>query len=221
MADIRFREKQDPVFDTLRGNIGLIREWLMKQKDTETEQKNKIKQAILKGLVTGKIKPKKGMTPNYRQLGMPEGIDMGQFEPVNRQTGTSVSITQRPYAEILKAQEVAGRTPEDYANAGMAMLGARIRGTGILGTGYGPGSKREAATLSPAAQQQQKMAQEIIMNPYKKSYRFGGGLPEEEDATITDSEGNAYDASEYEEGTQAEIDGVQYKIENGQWVLLQ
>ena len=187
------------------------------------KQKNKnkltddIKRAILEGYAKGTITPKKGATINWRQLGVPQGIDMGQFQPVNRTSGTSVSITQRPYSEIVKAQEIAGRTPEDYRKAGMATGGNRKLGTGILGTGLGPGSQRNPIVMSPVAQSQQKMAQDIIANPYKKTYRFGGGLPEEENAIISDTEGNQYDASEYEEGTTAEIDGVQYQVTNGQW----
>lgn len=79
MADVRFREKQDPVFDTLRGNIGLVRERLMKNKDTETEQENAIKKAIIEAIVQGKTQAPEGM--DYAELGVPRGMDLGKFKP--------------------------------------------------------------------------------------------------------------------------------------------
>jgi len=96
---------------------------------------------------------------------------LGQFERAPAKPSMSVSVSQRPYSETQKAREITSTPPEAYYKVGMATAGPRTKGTGILGTGWGPGSKREY-TLSPEAQAERTEAQGILDSPYQVTKRY-------------------------------------------------
>ncbi len=214
-----FRDNE--TFSNLRENIKSIGNLALTQKLKKQEESRALQDAVRKSLITSVLSGKgKFKTP----VNMDELISGGtlpnlsDFSPIN-QPSTSVSISQRPYSEILKAREILGRTPGEYGKVGMATPGKRIPGTGILGTGFGPGSQREF-NLSPQAIAEQSEAKQILGNPYKKTIRqsYKGDVI---DTTASDVTSGLPDPSTYEEGTTIEDDsGNQYKLENGEWVTL-
>ena len=136
----------------------------------QQELQDAVKKALITSVLTGKGKFKTPVDINQLMAGgvMP---NLQDFQPINNPS-TSISISERPYSEIQKAQEILARTPQDYGKAGMATPGARRLGTGLFGSGYGPGSQRDW-NLSPEAQSMQSGAQKIVKNPYRVTKRLG------------------------------------------------
>ena len=101
------------------------------------------------------------------------------------QPSTSITISERPYSEIQKAQEILARTPEDYYREGMASgKGSPKPGRffGLGNEGYLSDEKGKRLgnkpiyseyALSPEAQSMQSSAQKIVKNPYRVTKRLG------------------------------------------------
>lgn len=198
--------------DSAQQSFGLYLQKQQEQKAIKDAIDKIVLQASLENM---QLKPGADLTKFDTSKGI-QGI-LGQipgvFERKKALPQTSISITERPYTEMLKAREVASRTPADYGKAGMAQ---KVGGT-VLGipTGWGFGSKWK---ISPEAQEEQARAQSILGNPYKTTKRINYG-DNVIDTTGEDVTSSLPDPSEYEEGTIIEDDnGQQYKLQAGQWV---
>lgn len=146
-------------------------------KAEQLEKKKKIQEALQATLLEAALKNmqlKKGA--DLSKVDTSQGIqgvlgNLGNtFERKTVAPSISTSTTDRPYTDILKAREISSRTPQDYYKAGMATPGSRIGGTGFLGSGFGPGSKR-GYNLSPGAMAEQAEAKGILGNPVRTTRR--------------------------------------------------
>lgn len=107
---------------------------------------------------------------------------MGALRPPT----TSISISERPYTEMLKARQVLGIPPEEYYAEGMATGKGKPEGGWFFGLGnkgYATDAKGAVMKnkplykeydLSPEAIMEQEEARKIIANPYKVTKRLGG-----------------------------------------------
>lgn len=185
----------------LNRSISDVGEFAIQKQLLDQQRKKELQDAVKKAVITSVLSGKgRFKTPVNVQdiIDRGEMPDLNQFVPINTPT-TSISITERPYAERLKAREIAARTPEDWYSSGMATgLGKpiesknRMRGTGLFGSGWGPGSQFEPEYLtnekgepiknfpkfgqysvSPEAVEAQAEAAGIAKNPYRISRRLG------------------------------------------------
>ena len=155
--------------------VGNIIQYFLQKKNKEKQKQQEIKQAIEQSLLEAALKDQR-LRPgaDLSQLNTSGGMQgmLGQipqmFEPEPVQPSTSISISERPYSDIMTARGVLGRTPKEWAGEGMAQK----TGGWPFGT-WGLGSKME---LSPDALAAQKEAQNIISTP-KTTQRisFKGG----------------------------------------------
>ena len=143
----------------------------MQRQQQKKEMGDKIKAMFLETALKGqRLRPGADLSGLDTSQGM-QGM-LGQipqmFEPEPVQPSTSISISERPYSDIMTARGVLGRTPKEWAGEGMAQK----TGGWPFGT-WGLGSKME---LSPDALAAQKEAQNIISTP-KTTQRisFKGG----------------------------------------------
>jgi len=199
-----------------RLNQNMLAEHLRKQ-----QLQDAIKRTIVSNVLSGKMKAKKGTSIDMNAIGRGDIPDLNNLEPAALgKANTSISISQRPYSEITKAQEIVNTTPEQYLKAGMATGGQRQWGSGFMGLPFGRGSKRSPIVLSDAAKQEQEMAKSILGNPYKVTKRITGQGDINVDESISDTESGLPDPLEYEEGTVIETDdGTQYQLVGGEWQL--
>jgi len=133
------------------------------------QQDKQMQEAIQKMLLEASLKDmqlKKGA--NLSGMDTTKGIGgiLGQipsnFERKPVTPTTSISISERPYTEMIKARQIASRTPAEHGKAGRATkVGGNILG---IPTGWGFGSKWQ---VSPEAQQEKAEAETILGNPYK------------------------------------------------------
>ena len=168
-----YREGKMKGFDTAVGNVGNI---LLQKMLMEQEQKKKVQQAIQQSILDAALKDQRlrpgadlsGLDTSQGMQGMLGQIPQ-MFEPEPVQPSTSISISERPYSDIMTARGVLGRTPKEWAGEGMAQK----TGGWPFGT-WGLGSKME---LSPDALAAQKEAQNIVSTP-KTTQRisFKGGV---------------------------------------------
>ena len=155
----------------------------IKEQNRQQELQDAVKKALITSVLTGKGKFKTPVDINQLMAGgaMP---NLQDFEPINTPS-TSISISERPYSEIQKAQEILARTPEDYYREGMASgKGSPKPGWffGLGNEGYLNDEKGKRLgnkpiyseyDLSPAAQSMQSGAQKIVKNPYRVTKRLG------------------------------------------------
>ena len=144
----------------------------MQRQQQKKEMGDKIKAMFLETALKGqRLRPGADLSGLDTSQGM-QGM-LGQipqmFEPEPVQPSTSISISERPYSDIMTARGVLGRTPKEWAGEGMAQK----TGGWPFGT-WGLGSKME---LSPDALAAQKEAQNIVSTP-KTTQRisFKGGV---------------------------------------------
>jgi len=227
---------QGQMFEGLNSAISGAGKVAFQKKLQEQEQKKKIQQAIEQSLLTAALKNmqlRKGA--NLGQMDTSQGMGgilgqiPGMFErqPVTPQT--SISISERPYAEMQKAREVMQRSPEEYYGADMATGQGKPEGGWFFGLGnkgYVTDAKGNPIkskptyskyNLSPEAQAEQEGAKTVLGSPYRTTKRisYKGDVADTADTT------NLPDPSEYEEGTIIEDDtGNQFKLTQGQWVQI-
>lgn len=211
--------REDPVFSNLNKNINLVGGTLINKQIKDQDEQKQIKLALQKMVMTAalnKTQLRKGadLTKLDTSKGM-EGVlgqipSMFEREPVMPQT--SISISERPYTETLKAQEIANRTPAEYGKAGMASK------TGGWFGNWGPGSQWK---LSPEAVAEQTQAKTILGSPYRTTKRvsYKGNVVDTSATDVTADTNELPDPSEYEEDSVIEDDiGNQYKLIQSQWV---
>jgi len=233
---------QGQMFEGLNSAISGAGKVAFQKKLQEQEQKKKIQQAIDQSLLTAALKNmqlRKGT--NLGQMDTSQGMQgilgqiPGMFEKQPITPQTSISISERPYTELLKAGEVASRTPEEYYGTGMATGQGKPESGWFFGLGNKGYVKDEKGNvikskpiyskynLSPEATAEQAKAKAILGNPYKTTKRisYKGDVADTAD-TI-----NLPDPSNYEEGTiilvkaNSEDDtGNQFKLTQGQWVQI-
>lgn len=235
-------QAQSMIFDNLRRNIGNIGnaaiQKMVKANEDKQALQDKIKAALIEGVVGGKIQAKPGVDlSNLNNIDTNDiGSVLGQmgknFTPVKTPaTTTSINYSQVPFSDIKAASDVLGRTPDQYAAAGMAdpnpdavnILGwntGRKKGTGFMGMGFGPGSQKAPPILNSTAQSIQNAARRTIQNPTRKTInqRISGtfaGQPASSAAGEIPAE--LGDPSQYQEGTLVDVNGKQYKVEDGEW----
>ncbi len=208
--------REDPTFSNLRGNIKDVGNVMLQKKLKDQEEKKAVQQMLQKlvletALKNKQFKPGADLSSLDTSQGM--GGILGQMNPMLEQARaipqTSISISERPYAEMQKAREVLQRSPADYGKAGMATK------TGGWFGNWGPGSKWKP---NADAQAEQEGARTILGNPTRTTKRisYKGGVV---DTTAQDVTNELPDPSSYDEGTIIEdYQGQQYKLENGEWI---
>lgn len=164
-----YREGKLSGLNTAIGNVGKV--YLQKMLE-EQAQKRKIKQTIEQSVLEAalkdqRLKPGADLSGLDTSQGM-QGI-LGQiprmFERKPVEPTTSISITERPFSERIKAQGILGMKPKDFAEQGMAQK------TGGWFGNWGPGSKWK---ISPEGLAMQEEAQSILGGPKittRKTYK--------------------------------------------------
>jgi hypothetical protein len=201
-----------------QGALALMLQEKLKEKEQKKAMQGKIQQALLEAALKNmRLKEGADLSGIDASQGM-QGIlgqIPGMFERQPAMPSTSINISERPYTEMLKAREIAARTPAEYGKAGMA----KKTGGNVLGipTGWGFGSQWD---LSPEAEAEQKEAKTILGSPYKTTKRisYKGDVIDTTAEAVSDE---LPDPSEYDEGTVIEDEsGIQYKLTAGEWVKL-
>lgn len=217
------------VIDNLRRNIQNIGNVSIQQKIKELERKKEFQDSIKKSLVTsalsGRVRPKEGADFNNLDLDNPDFAQVlgklgGLYEPQPAKVSSSYSISQVPFNDVMTAYGVLGAQGEDLVDKGLATkqpnIFGRKPGTGILGTGFGPGSEKAGYNISPEFESMKDEAARLIANPTRVTQRISGGQVLGGGGG-TDS--GMPDASQYEEGTTAEDEnGQRWTVQNGEWV---
>lgn len=195
----------------------------IQKKENDRQVKQRLQLALLKNL-----RIKQGGNPGAL-VGDDGNVDFSQLEnapdPKNV-SRTSVSIQERPLAEILSARDEMARTPDEWAKAGMGTILGRKKGTGFMGTGYGLGSQNEVR-MSPEAEMIRSKAKQILANPNKVTKRVSNYAGDE--STDLESSGSILggggsatslpDVEEYEEGDVIQDDnGKNYELKDGEWM---
>ena len=205
-------------FDTLNQNVSQVGQFLLQKQLFEQQKKKDLKEKIQLALLKN-MQLKAGADPNAILDQATGGVNFSQFENKPAQLGkasTSISISQRPFTEVLKAREEISRTPEEWGKAGMATK-EQIPGSGWFGSNF---LAKDKWNLNPEAVAIQEQARNIIQNPNRVTQRvsnggqFTGQSTMESPSALPDMEG-------YEEGDVIEDDdGNQYELKNGQWIAL-
>ena len=199
------------VIDNLRRNIQMVGQGAIGQKMKDQERKkdfaDKIRTLLATSAVSGKMRPKVGADFNNLDLDNPDfGQVLGQlgglYEPQPAKVSTSYSISPASMGDLKSARDILASDPNQYVGAGMAtadpkemnILGfhtGRKAGTGLFGSGYGPGSKNATPTLGPEATGIQDAARKLLQNPQRVTQRVSGqvlGAGDTQDATSSQEE---------------------------------
>ena len=174
-----YREGKMKGFDTAVGNVGNI---LLQKMLMEQEQKKKVQQAIQQSILDAALKDQRlrpgadlsGLDTSQGMQGMLGQIPQ-MFERAPAEQTTSETTTPQSFSDMMTARGILARTPEEWAEEGMATPGKRKMGTGFLWSGFGPKSQREYE-LTPDAFAAQEEAKSVLGGPKittRKTYKGG------------------------------------------------
>lgn len=206
-----------PHEDTFRpqGSEGV--DFYVRKQLQDQDKKSKLKQLIQTAL-TKNMQLKPGGNPN--QVVKDSGdVDFSQLQNIPAKTSSSMY-------DVMNADKIIGRKPEDWLASGMAqqpILGTRVK-KGNPGNWIGMGKTPDTTEniigdiqLNPDAQAILARARDAIRSPASS----GGSVLGRQMPNVQaggDQSGSLPDAAEYEDGTVLEDDnGQQYKVMNGQW----
>lgn len=169
------------IFRGLHQQINTLGEKREKERIRKQIIADKLRQAIIQGVTSGKIKTRQGadlsglgdLDLEGAEFGRTLGRLGGAFEPVTDKYKARVTRSQIPFSDVLKAREEMARTPEEWVKAGMGTT-TTTPASGILGR-LAPGIfNKKTYGLSPEAEKIQEMARGIINKPYKESISMSG-----------------------------------------------
>jgi hypothetical protein len=117
---------REDILNNLRRNIQGVGGFGIQQKLKEQEDKKAIQQALQKMILEAALKNqqlKKGADLSKMDTSQGMGGILGQipgmFERQPVQPTTSISISERPYAELSEARSIVGQTPESLRERGL------------------------------------------------------------------------------------------------------
>ena len=150
----------------------------MQRQQQKKEMGDKIKAMFLETALKGqRLRPGADLSGLDTSQGM-QGM-LGQipqmFERAPAEHTTSETTTPQSFSDMMTARGILARTPEEWAEEGMATPGKRKMGTGFLWSGFGPKSQREYE-LTPDAFAAQEEAKSVLGGPKittRKTYKGG------------------------------------------------
>ena len=162
------REKQDPIWENLRRNIGILGQAALQERMLEKRRKTGmediVKKALIENILGGKVQAPEGFDLNQMiQTGqMP---DIGGFTPTPRPPTVSITQTERPLSEVLAAEGILSAPEKELAKQGLL----KKTGGGFLGSG----SRYEE---TPALVRLREKAQEVVSGPRLTKRLSGKGI---------------------------------------------
>lgn len=212
-------------FDTLGGDIqqGLSRNFEAQRQDKKSQKavENAIRKSVAEAILSGKGRfPEESGVDLNTILGGGD-LDLSQYDVIPQGTTTTTS-TPRSTADIVSSQNILGALTDPkrtYKNEDTRGLVDRTGGFFGIGSDYAfkPGVedtlRKQANTVLSGPKVTSKTTSKGAFN--------GKALGQATQAINEDTSGSDIpDASLYQEGTEANINGIPHKVEGGEWVPL-
>lgn len=185
----------NPILNSLRKSLQTIGSTKLAEKLRKKQEqdalKNKLKEVILSGVISGNVRPKLGADISNFDVGDDFGATLGQvsagFEPIPKTPAISTTITPWGLGDLAEASNIIEATPEmlaaDNTTKNMVVQSGETPG-GWFGWG-----KKPIYKYTPGTERIRAEAQKILSSPGRVTMRGGNPFMSQAQGSIDESTG--------------------------------